>query len=216
MSDLPCHPDGSDRADYSGTWTELVDPSKGVPPQVVVETVQEVLQMNPRLAYKLAHTRDVNSRTATSIAHPAVVAVFNKYLYFCGRYELFSGPPLHRSATAMVLYANDHGLVKEYEAAFREFAGCDHIYGYNNNVGNGVDGGVLDAQLFLECVRSLTVSSANKASDEELHRAFASCDADKDGVVSQDEFIRYCSTTYGRSRKVVIKFMRNEVKFTSA
>lgn len=198
MNDLPYNPDGSEHAGYKGTWTELLHSSTGMSPEVVVRIVQEVLSQYPGLTYKLAHIRDPSGRTALSVAHPDVVAVFHNYLYIRGRYELVSGPPLHCSATAVLYIARDHGVMQEYEAMFRQHAS------YNKDM--------LDRTRFCECISRLGLLPASKMSEDALYAAFASCDINKNGAVDLGEFTKYCILTYGRYRKVVIKFINNEVR----
>lgn len=184
---------------------DLNSASSGVSAIIVAEIVKEVLEQHPRLAHKLAYTRDANNRTVLSIAQPEVVAEFYKYLFYCGRYEVFSGPPLHRSATAVLFYARDHGVVRDYELIFKKYANATS--------------GVLDRPLFCECICDLqwTKSALNdstinrEAGQEVLNATFDKCDTRKSGTVSVDAFVSFCCAEYGRCRKVVLKFMNNEV-----
>jgi serine/threonine protein kinase len=48
-------------------------------------------------------------REAILIAHAEVQQLMYGYIFFCGRYELAGGPPIHHSATAVVIAATDHG-----------------------------------------------------------------------------------------------------------
>lgn len=183
------------------TWTSLVDPSKGVPLDLITTIVLEVLSelRDPakaqQRAYQLAHVKDTNGRTAISIAHENVQRVFEKFMYFCGRYEILQGPPLYRSATAVVLRATDHCVTQDYCEQFQQFT-----EEYE---------GEMDRELFRECVRSLGVVSGSAASTEELHKSFEACIKSNPGVVTLKEFVAYCCNFFGTTRKVVIKFMHS-------
>ncbi len=200
LHDLPVGADGSSR-DHCGTWTALVDPTRGVPLEEILSIVLEVLSQadhgtnTQQRAYALAHVKDSNGRTALSIAHEQVQDVFKKFMFFCGRYELLQGPPLYRSATAIVMRATDHSVAHDYAQSFREFS--------ENNDDK------LDGELFRECVRTLGVVSGSAATDEELQKSFAICAKSNPKAVSLQEFVTYCCNFYGTSRKVVIKFMHS-------
>lgn len=128
--------------------------------------------------------------------HTDVQAVFRNHMYFCGRYELFSGPPAHRSATSVVIYAQDHDFSQEYEDMFK-------IHAQRNN-------NKLNLALFKQCVRSLSLIGATDGSDAILEQAF---EVSKGGSseLSLNDVLRYCSTNFGTTIKVAIKFMRNKV-----
>lgn len=200
LHDLPVGSDGSSR-DHCGTWTELVDPTRGVPLENILSIVLEVLSQthegtNPQQrAYALAHVKDSNGRTALSIAHEQVQDLFKKFMFFCGRYEILHGPPLYRSATAIVLRATDHSVAQDYAHYFQHFA--------EDNDGE------LDSELFRECVRNLGVVSGSEATSEELLKSFAICAKSNPKAVLLQEFVTYCCNFYGTTRKVVIKFMHS-------
>eukprot|EP00985_Skeletonema_marinoi_P024777 scaffold17543_cov139-Skeletonema_marinoi.AAC.4 len=66
----------------------------------------------------LADVCDDQGRTALNLAAKGPRAVINEYLLFCGRYKLKSGPPEHRTATSVILRAQDYGDQSDYGVIF--------------------------------------------------------------------------------------------------
>ena len=67
--------------------------------------------------------------------------IIHSIVFFCGRYELDPGHPLHYSPTCMILYATDHGLEKEYQNIFIRVAATENggvkVSGPRNGTGTG-------------------------------------------------------------------------------
>lgn len=74
------------------------------------------------IAQALAKSEDVTGRTAMDLAVPEIKKSLQSRLLFLGRYELFSGPPIHKSATCVVRRAYDMQAEDEYRSQFEEFA----------------------------------------------------------------------------------------------
>ncbi|KAK1747141.1 serine/threonine-protein kinase [Skeletonema marinoi] len=68
--------------------------------------------------HDLADVCDDQGRTALNLAAKGPRAVINEYLLFCGRYMLKSGPPEHRTATSVILRAQDYGDQSDYGVTF--------------------------------------------------------------------------------------------------
>jgi len=112
LLDLPLYIDERDGSvvpqAHAGSWTLAMDHPDATVEQVsfLVKTVFDKL---PSLAQKeLTCAKDENGRDAISICTSDVRALMNTYLLFLGQYQLQSGPPEHKSATAIVSYAFDH------------------------------------------------------------------------------------------------------------
>ena len=191
-----------------------------------LSVVQRVFERHPSIVKQLAFATDSFGRVALNITHGIVRDYIQSRIFFCGRYELQAGAPIHRSATAVVMHALDHGVHRYYERAFSE--------AYR---GSGVGGMKLDAGGFRRALALLAklglrghldldedeeqqeaseaVASASSASASSQMRsrrlldAFSACDTNKDGAITQGEFSSYCTSVLGRSVKVVVKFMRH-------
>ncbi|RHZ15144.1 hypothetical protein DYB37_009645, partial [Aphanomyces astaci] len=105
--------------------------------------------------------------------------------------ELFDGPPIHVSATAVVVNAYDHGVFRQ---VFEQFAN---------------DSGELDKKGFQACGRLLGQQPTDVKKKVDAAVEFDLWDKDKSGYLSASEYIRYCDQTYGGKLKVAMKFMRN-------
>ena len=113
-ADLPVFDvDGSAKETHGYSWTKIMD-HKDVSVEWCKSIVSFVLSKYPtNVIHELAHAKDERGREAVHIAHKDVRLVMNQYLYFCGRYELLRGPPVHRSATAVVYFAIDHSTSEQ-------------------------------------------------------------------------------------------------------
>ena len=116
---------------------------------------------------------------------------------FCDRYEFKSGPPKHKSATAIVIKAEDYDVTDVYRTA----------------------AGGADARLDLDAFQKAIVALGKQGlhhpaeiskESTDLSDHFKDCDKDGDGRVTVDEFVDYCVTNLKRSRPVVVKLMKNE------
>ena len=107
--------DGSVNETYGGSWTDFFDLTCFDDIRGVV--LAEVLGSRGygKVIHQLASYKDKKKRAALEIADSDSREIMAKYLYFCGRYEVQSGPACHRSATAVVVNAEDHGVVQQYK-----------------------------------------------------------------------------------------------------
>jgi hypothetical protein len=190
-------------------WTEIIDVSNtdffkdiGIINTVFVRSKLEEFQ---DMTSSLADEVDQDNRTALSIAPVAVREVFHDFMYFMGRYEFHIGPPVYKSATALIVQATDHKVVeKVFNTKFNEFKN---------------DEGVITKDEFKECFDSwdliaetLTYKSISAIRSQEKFD-FYDCDIDKGGSVSEREFVTYCSKIFGATRTVVLKFMKNKDQY---
>jgi serine/threonine protein kinase len=203
-------------------WTEIIDVAnsdifKGKEISIK-DFVQSKLEEFQDITSSLADEEDQDKRTALSIASPEVREVFHDFMYFMGRYEFHIGPPVYKSATALIVQAIDHKLVKKvFNAKFNKFKN---------------DEGFMTKDEFDDCFNSwdlvadaLTYKSISSTrSQEKTYKSISStrsqekfdfydCDLDKCGRVSKKEFEAYCSKIFGATRTVVLKFMKNEDQY---
>ena len=132
---------------------------------------------------ELAGVKDDNGETALSVASSSNKCIIRSFLHFCGRYDIQKGPPVHRSATSIVVLAHDY-VTTDYEKVFidqREDIKSSILrlgtLGYDTTVD------LLPMSEYLERM--------NKSK------------------LTVEEFVTYCENNFGKSRKVAIKFMLN-------
>ena len=116
-ADPPLLPDGEHNAHYAGALHEILDATSPLDSKFVCKLVHDVFSSNPDLAHGLANDVDVFGRRAMNIAHKDVRLMIQNFIFFCGRYEIDKGPPLHRSGTSVVVLAVDHGQVADATAS---------------------------------------------------------------------------------------------------
>ncbi|ETV86305.1 serine/threonine protein kinase, variant 2 [Aphanomyces astaci] len=187
----------TDKHHYS--WTTFLDSSTPIKPEIRLETVQLVLD-HPQfkaldrhsVVKELAFAADINGRTALQITDAATRTFLNEQLFFCGRYELFDGPPIHISSTAVVVNAFDYGMFKQ--VFDMHAAALDHH---------------LDRDGFAKCSHALGQPSSQTTKGTLGQSDFDVWDKNHNGTLSEVEFMRYCDQAYGGKLKVAMKFMRN-------
>ncbi|KAF0692766.1 Aste57867_16176 [Aphanomyces stellatus] len=154
------------------------------------------------LLRELAFAKDKHGREVIHITDPCTRQYFYDRLYFCGRYEIFEGPPIHISNTAVVVMAYDHGV-------------CNQVFQDKSS-----DAG-LDEKGFIACNEILgragwkiqNKKQHKKLEKEEWHAEFRLWDKDENGLFSKDEFQRYCKQQFGSKLQVAIKFMKNRDEY---
>eukprot|EP01032_Pedospumella_encystans_P008917 gene8917-10535_t len=136
----------------------------------------------------------------------------------CNRYYILPGFPLHVSDTAVLVHAVDFGLKADYEEVYKKFAKRvpveDKISPRNTK---------MSASTYKACLESLKEPCAplvlpsfkkklTGVNTDELFSKYAQ--ESKSGIyISQEEFVRLCKDLMGDTRKIVIKFMRDEGPF---
>ncbi|RHY66127.1 hypothetical protein DYB38_006488, partial [Aphanomyces astaci] len=203
--------DNPDHSFYS--WMIFLDPELKVPDDVSkLAVIQRILDLElfaqvPRthVVRRLMAAPDEHGRPAIDAADADVRAFLTNQLYFLGRYELLlDAPPVHVSATSVVVLAYDHGM---YAQVFEEEAEGDDNDGY-----------LLDLNGFCNCLRALAPLRATDdiSDDATMHRweaEFEMLDTDRDDVITRDEFLRYCDQTFGPYLKVAIKFIKSQADY---
>jgi len=192
-------PKPQQQQDHAFSWTLIMDHPK-ISVSLLCFLVSSILAKFPFLAHQLAHTKDTKGREAISICDAKVLSLINEYLFFLSQYELQQGPLVHKSATAIVIQAQDHGVNGDYRLAFA-----------NTCSEEGKDGLNLDG--FCAAIASLGLHSEATTMDEShLEEAFGYANTSKCSAnnLSENEFVNFCTVTFGPVRKVVLKFMTNK------
>lgn len=145
--------------------------------------------------------RDKAGRKVYDIAHKDVRDVMNKYLLFCGRFEVDEGYPLHISATSIVLLANDFSVMDLYSEAFTR----------HQTMNSGAAMLIKDG--FQRAVRDIQQSLAMNESSSRQIDPFIEADADKSNHIDLREFEEYCRRQFGPSRRVAMKLMSQEDQY---
>jgi serine/threonine protein kinase len=117
MADLPVLTSGSPNAHYAGALHEVLDANSSLDSQFVCKLVHAVFSAHSHIANALANAVDAAGRRAMNIAHKDVRLLIQSFIFFCGRYEIAKGAPLHRSGTSVVVLASDHGQTADATAA---------------------------------------------------------------------------------------------------
>ncbi|CAJ1939037.1 unnamed protein product [Cylindrotheca closterium] len=145
----------------------------------------------------LANAKDLDGRLAMKFAKSHIRSVFEERLLFLGRYDLASGPPIHKSATCIVVKAEDTKMSQYYGAEFDKYSGGD-----DDNPDE------LSREQFQEALKDLLVVS----NDSEIIQDYVTrVDVDNDGSISRPEFVHFCLEEFGKT--IVLKFMRRQDQY---
>lgn len=204
LFDIPYDPHTcSQHFQHTYLWTQVMDASC-IDHQTQLEIVNIIAEQYPAVIPFLARSKDEQGRETISIVCKLVRDFFKSFLYFCGRYELQMGPPVHRSQTAIVMNATDHGVEADYDTAFR--------LALQLNNDDSLEEKHLDAAAFEQCIQILSEEYSYYLTNYDgWEQLFQDFDANRDGLLSHDEYKRFCTIRFGEARKVAIKFMCNKV-----
>ncbi|CAJ1967779.1 unnamed protein product [Cylindrotheca closterium] len=140
---------------------------------------------------ELAETKDQSDRAAKSVASKHIQKVFEKRLFFLGRYDIARGPPIHQSATCVVVKATDAKMREYFEKKYEPYEGRE-----------------VGKKLFQEILGKMELIPHDK---ENIKGLFQRADVKKDEKISKEEFVDFCLAEIGGT--VVLKFMRNKDQF---
>merc|ERR1712238_86762 len=183
----------------------------GVKANMNVEEGQNVVQKitnfigdcEEKIVEKLAYFKDFMGRSAFDYAIPEIKVAIQERLLFLGRYEFVKGPPLHESATCVVLKAYDEKAEDDYRKMFKDFAKKKGLKPSNTS-------------LFKEDFISLLLEELGVDIEKKLlDETFAKWDKDKDRKICEQEFVDYCKMDIdkGRRNEVAIKLMSNKDQY---
>ncbi|KAF0700109.1 Aste57867_9340 [Aphanomyces stellatus] len=193
------------------SWTTFLDSSIVVASAIRIEAIQRILNHScfkmfsntPELVRQLAYTKDQQGREALHTTDATTRDFFKGLMHFCGRYEIFDGPPIHVSPTAVVVNAFDHGI-------------CLQVFADNARMDNQKIP-CLDVKGFVKCNQTLgRVFTERNVNHKKFQRdadswrgEFLLWDKDGNGLMSEGEFLHYCRQYFGGKIKVALKFMKN-------
>ncbi|KAF0702794.1 Aste57867_7744 [Aphanomyces stellatus] len=180
------------RVDHAHTWAKFMDshtplPSSSIRLEVVASILNHPNFKDHRrvVARQLALATDQQGRTVLQITDADTRTILNEVLFFCGRYDIADGKPIHVSATAIVVHAYDHGLFKQ---VFRQHAKDD----------------VQLAKADIEkCFTFLGQS-------HDTYLQFLDTTSAGDDIIHEADFVQFCTHQIGDVAKVALKFMRNQ------
>ena len=120
-ADMPLSLNGGAPVDHGGTWTTCVaaESAAGAIRRILASKDDDPLGGGFGVhIHALADVLNQEGRTALELSAVGPRQAINKYLLFCGRYELTLGAPEHRSAASVVLRATDRTEKTDYVAIF--------------------------------------------------------------------------------------------------
>ncbi|KAF0714338.1 Aste57867_3915 [Aphanomyces stellatus] len=165
----------------------------------VTHPVDKFGSCSQELLRDLAFGKDKHGRQFIQITDGTTRQYLNDLLFYCGRYEIFDGPPVHVSNTAVVVMAYDHGICAQQ---FHEFK--------NPN-------GDMDETGFIKCNAIIGRDSKNigsqKREKEKWQAEFRLWDKDNNSSLSEGEYLNFCRQHFGGRLKVAMKFMRNSNEY---
>ncbi|KAF0702487.1 Aste57867_7785 [Aphanomyces stellatus] len=193
--DLPVEIQNSNivpRQNHSYSWAIFMDASQPVPASVRQSCLASILErptfesFYDEFLHELAFSKDQHGREVIHYTDASTRKCFYNRLYFCGRYEIFRGPPLHVSNTSVVVTAYDHGI-------------CSQVFQEYSNANGG-----LDEAGFVACIRSFGLMDLKTNGNK----------AGANMTLSEQEFLRFCGQKFGGKVKVAMKFMMNSSEYT--
>eukprot|EP00984_Skeletonema_dohrnii_P011088 scaffold4399_cov75-Skeletonema_dohrnii-CCMP3373.AAC.4 len=188
-NDMPVSIEDGTPREHSGSWHACISHST----KTATDAVREVLHSGRngggfgKHIHALAEARDAKGRPALGLASKESLEVIYEYLLFCGRYKLQIGPPEYRTATSVVLRAQDLAEQADYGVIFDK-ADKDEDGKLDRKELSSIAGSIgLDPDLFLNDSGKTTTT------------------------ISKEEFVAACKRQLGDGpREVVIKLMQSK------
>jgi hypothetical protein len=201
--------------DHAYSWCKLLDSSyKNISLDSKLDCVKIIFEkfksLSPSVPEQeivriLAHAKNREGNKAINITNAVIRDYLNSILFFLGRYDIFPGPPVYQSATAIVVYAYDHGV---YNAVFD-----NHLNQLKSEL-DDASKNVLNQEEFIDLVFTfMNLEGDISDHEDDLKKDFESIDKDKSDGVSSKEFYDYCCRKHGPTMKVVLKFMKNKDEY---
>eukprot|EP00985_Skeletonema_marinoi_P021644 scaffold13386_cov154-Skeletonema_marinoi.AAC.1 len=196
-NDMPVSIEDGTPAEHSGSWPACISYNTETATCAVRDVLLDSKKRDTigfhgggfgKHIHALADAHDAKGRIALGLASKGSRELIYKYLLFCSRYKLRIGPPEHRTATSVVLRAQDLGEQADYGVIFDE-ADKDGNGKLDRKELKAIASSIgLDPDLFLK---------GSKKSDE--------------SILSKGEFVAICKRQLGDGpREVVIKLMKNK------
>jgi len=173
--------------------------------KIAVDVLKYCHNKDSRWPIALVRYADQNCK-----ALPAVESVMKSYILFCGRYDLQPGPPMHRSATAVVLMAEDKGRDRYYKSKFLQYCSPSKDTG-------SIDDSSLSLAQFADCLTALSCSIITGDRSATHAKIISECDKVYQNYKAEDSamklpgFLKFCEDNLPSSVKVAIKLMTDKV-----
>ena len=137
-------------------------------------------------------------------------AIMRNTLYFCGRFDIEKGPPVHRSATSIVVIAKDFDVVKDYRSVFAYITEDDSTFAGLKKEGIKQALHRLDE---IGYYKAFEILSEAELQDKDTSRSRDSIfDHFGSSCKTEEDFVERCKVAFGEYRKVAIKFMKDEAQ----
>ncbi|KAF0718207.1 hypothetical protein As57867_001832, partial [Aphanomyces stellatus] len=194
------------RQDYSYSWASFMDVAHPVDVNVRLSCLESILKdekfasCSQELLRELAFGKDKHGREVIQITDATTRQYFYDRLYYCGRYEIFEGPPVNVSNTAVVVKAYDHGICAQ---VYRDYLREKNPRG-------------LDVAGFIQCNNILGRLGAKIVKKDEKKKwlaEFQQWDKDGNGLLSEEEFMSFSAQQFGKKLTVAMKFMKNSDEY---
>ena len=204
-SDLPYDKDNRNPRSNEGFWFTFLDANSGISPEVRLPILGKLLSDHAGIVPLLANIEDSFQRKAMDITVPVSKALINKYLYFCGRYELYlEEAPIHVSETSIVIRGVDYGLLED----------CNRMFDEHSTKKSGK----LSIKEFVTCAAAIGVMehiTDKNTKKQALAETFEKFDKNGDQWMDRSEFMDFIKCHMGQSRSIVMKLMRHQEQFES-
>eukprot|EP00588_Corethron_pennatum_P028204 CAMPEP_0194315314 /NCGR_PEP_ID=MMETSP0171-20130528/12109_1 /TAXON_ID=218684 /ORGANISM="Corethron pennatum, Strain L29A3" /LENGTH=1557 /DNA_ID=CAMNT_0039071075 /DNA_START=43 /DNA_END=4713 /DNA_ORIENTATION=+ len=155
----------------------------------------------PQLAIEaIAKFKDNKGRLLQDVVEQDIKKIILKRTLFLGQFKIDDGPPLHKSATALILKAKDLETNQHYLDSFKEIAEGESF---------------ISKEQFETIARKISGTE----SKIQINEWFEKYDLSSDDEIDSKEFITFCREFIegGREhRSVALKFMKNKTEFDTA
>eukprot|EP00577_Skeletonema_sp_RCC1716_P004138 CAMPEP_0113431400 /NCGR_PEP_ID=MMETSP0013_2-20120614/33564_1 /TAXON_ID=2843 ORGANISM="Skeletonema costatum, Strain 1716" /NCGR_SAMPLE_ID=MMETSP0013_2 /ASSEMBLY_ACC=CAM_ASM_000158 /LENGTH=1290 /DNA_ID=CAMNT_0000320389 /DNA_START=109 /DNA_END=3982 /DNA_ORIENTATION=- /assembly_acc=CAM_ASM_000158 len=184
--DMPVSIEVGTTVEHCGSWNACVDCNTEVATGAVRRILSETEGGYGKHIHALADACDDVGRSALALASSGPRAAIYEYPLFSGQYRLQTGAPEHRTATSVVLRAQDLGKQSDYGVIFDNWVRDNNGKIDRQDVATNANSIGLDPDLFL-------VSS------------------EEDDSISKEDFVGICKRQLGDGpREVAIKLMQNK------
>jgi serine/threonine protein kinase len=180
-------------------WVEIISSADILAfPDLLPLIVDMIYKCSRDSAEILANAVDLSGRKALGAAVLEINRALLEQLRFMGRYELDIGPPIHKSATCVVIKSYDEKAEVDDRELFRKLVDED-----------------TPLQMSKEKFASVLDDLGIRMDKTQFDERFKVWDVSGFGYINEEEFVNFCKTEIdnGQRRTCVIKFMKNEDQF---
>lgn len=209
LADMPVDGQGRARQSHQFSWNALIDP------QIFAISVSKAITHDIMSKYRshaklLAYSSDSNGRMAIDVADREVKEIINHFLFFCGRFDLDPGYPLHVSATSIVLLANDYSVSMNC----KDISSISSIFASQLSQQKDPNGFGLTEKSFKNAISLIESIYHQNIEKKTLSDDFKYLDGKRQmGRIFFEEFEQFCWTKFGKYRRVVLKLMKHQSQY---